>query len=162
MMKDFLDNIEITEDMFRYLQFSVEDVLLMLKSGKLSFFPKKHKRGWGQLQKKCFLNSCLYLPIIDYLLIDGSDENWMIVKGENMVRTLSDYLQGNDVTSLTALQNRQLWLKRLPVIIINPGTDPLCRLKIYLEQAKIQNKKVSQEYCDYLCPGFYEKIIKEK
>lgn len=161
-MTEFLDYIEITEDMFRYQQIPVEDILLMLKSGKLSFFPKKHKRGWGLLQKECFLNSCLYLPITDYLLIDGSDENWVVVKGENMLTTLSDCLQRNSRISLTAFQKRKLWQKRLPVIIINPGTDSLCRLKIYIEQTKIQNKKLSQECCDYLCPGSYDKMIKKK
>ena len=155
-------DVVLTESMFRSQTFSVEDVINMLKSGKLMCLSGKETQRWNTLQKCTFIRSCLYLPITDYLLIDGSKSIWYLLVGDEEICAIDDYLKGvltetldsgeKTKFQLSLIEERKLWQKKFSAIIVNPGTSSLARWKIYKDQMAIHNRKENLNYRKVVFP----------
>lgn len=140
-----LSDVGMGETMFRTRIFVVSELMDMLVSGRLRLID--NYVSWSRDQKSAAIESVLMGLPPGSIIIDGSDHDWYVVEGAEILEAYLDFY--NDGLSLTDVNFKMsdyagMLFSQLPLklisrflnceivsIVVNPDTSDLCRLWIY-------------------------------
>lgn len=93
-LKSDYKDIKVSDALFHNRWYSYDEILSLLKKGKLHYISEKPLSRWTDYQKKCYLESLFLFTPLDSFIIDGLEKDWYIIVGENRLRSIEEIAKG--------------------------------------------------------------------